>query len=119
MENVGRYLCKAYFSGRLGCSQSYEEGSANFLLARCVEKPLEDAKGNRGKTAETWRKLMSGDLAKLNHMARARVMGGRAQNREWGSIDGGSLHELELMLYAVVGAEFKKLVAKRGVKGKR
>lgn len=113
MENVGKFLCKMYYTGRLGCSQTYKEGSAEFLLARCVEKPLEDAKGNRGRTAEIWRKLMSGDLAKLTTQARVRVMGGRAKNLEGESIDGGSLCELELMLYAVVGLEFKKLVDKK------
>lgn len=113
MENVGKYLCKAYYTGRLGCSQSYKEGSAEYFLARCVENPLEDAAGRRGRTAEVWRKLMSGDFAKLNHVARARVMGGRAKREGEISIDGGSLCELELMLYAVVGLEFKRLISKK------
>lgn len=112
MENIGKYLCKAYYSGRLGCSQSYKKDSANYFLARCVEKPLEDIKGHRGRTAEVWRKLMSGDLAKLTKDARARVMGGRAKRDGEISIDGGSLCELELLLYVVVGLEFKKLISR-------
>lgn len=114
MENVGKFLCKAYYTGRLGCSQSYEEGSAEYFLARCVENPLEDTKEHRGRTADVWRKLMSGDLAKLTTQARARVMGGRAKNREEKSIDGGSLCELEVMLWVVVGLEFKRLIEKKG-----
>lgn len=113
MERVGKFLCKAYYSGRLGCSQTYKEGSAEYFLARCVENPLEDARGRRGRTAEVWRKLMSGDLAKLTQTARSRVMGGRAENREEFSIDGGSLHELEVLLWSVVGLEFRRLVEKR------
>lgn len=114
MENIGKYLCKAYYSGRLGCSQSYKKGSAEYFLARCVENPLEDAKGNRGRTAEIWRKLMTGDFTKLTKDARARAMGGRAKRDGEISIDGGSLCELELMLYTVVGLEFKKLVENKG-----
>ena len=114
MENVGKYLCKAYYNGRLGCSQTYKEGSAEYFLARCVEKPLEDAKGRRGRTAEVWRKLMTGDLAKLTQTARSRVMGGRAERDGEFSIDGGSLHELEVLLWSVVGLEFKKLVENKG-----
>lgn len=113
MENVGKYLCKAYYTGRLGCSQAYEKGSAEYFLARCVENPLEDLRGHRGRTAEVWRKLMSGDFAKLTTVARVRVMGGRAKNREGESIDGGSLCELEVMLWNVVGLEFRRLVEKR------
>lgn len=113
MENVGKYLCKAYYTGRLGCSQLYKEGSAEYFLARCVENPLEDIKGNRGRTAEVWRKLMSGDLAKLTKDARARVMGGRAKRDGEESIDGGSLCELEVLLWTVVGLEFKRLVSKK------
>lgn len=114
MENVGKYLCKAYYTGRLGCSQAYEKGSAEYFLARCVENPLEDIKGHRGRTAEVWRKLMSGDFAKLTKEARARVMGGRAKNREGESIDGGSLCELEVLLWSVVGLEFKRLIENKG-----
>lgn len=113
MENVGKYLCKAYYTGELGCSQTYEKGSAEYFLARCVEKPLEDLRGRRGRTADVWRKLMSGDLARLTTVARARVMGGRAKRDGEMSIDGGSLCELEIMLWSVVGLEFRKLVEKR------
>ena len=113
MENVGKYLCKAYYTGRLGCSQTYEKGSAEYFLARCVENPLEDIRGRRGRTAEVWRKLMSGDFAKLTQAARARVMGGRAERDGEFSIDGESLHELEVLLWSVVGLEFKRLVSKK------
>lgn len=112
MENIGKYLCKAYYSGRLGCSQSYKTCSAEYFLARCVENPLEDSAGRRGRTAEIWRKLMSGDFAKLNQTARSRAMGGRAERDGEISIDGGSLCELEVLLWAVVGLEFKKLICK-------
>ena len=114
METIGKYLCKAYYSGRLNCSLNYREGSAEYFLSRCVERPLEDAKNRRGRTAEVWRKLMSGDFAKLTKDARARAMGGRAKREGEFSIDGGSLCELEVLLYTVVGLEFKKLVANKG-----
>lgn len=113
METVGKFLCKAYYSGRLRCSQTYEKGSAEYFLARCVENPLEDIRNRRGRTAEVWRKLMSGDFAKLTKEARARAMGGRAKRDGEESIDGGSLCELEVMLWAVVGLEFRRLVEKR------
>ena len=57
---------------------------------------------------------MTGDLAKLTQTARARVMGGRAERDGEFSIDGGSLHELEVLLWSVVGLEFKKLIENKG-----
>lgn len=107
VEKVGRYLCTMYYRGELR--------GAEACLVACVEKPLIDKNCNRGRTAEVWRKLMSGDLAKLTTLARARVMGGRAKRtEELGifSIDGGALCEYEILLYGVVGLEFQKLLEK-------
>ena len=107
LEKIGRYLCTMYYRGELR--------GVNSELVSCVEKPLIDAADRRGRTAEVWRKLMSGDFAKLTTPARARVMGGRAKRTEElniFSIDGGALCESEVLLYGVVGLEFQKLIEK-------
>lgn len=107
LEKIGRYLCTMYYRGELR--------GVNSELVSCVERPLIDAADRRGRTAEVWRKLMSGDFAKLTTPARARVMGGRAKRTEEldiFSIDGGALCEYEVMLYGVVGTEFQKLLEK-------
>lgn len=116
LENGGRMLCVAYFTGDLQCAASYAEGSSLWLLARCVENVLEDENGNGGITAHLWRELMSGDLAKLSSRRRVRAMGGGAQRSALDeerclSVDGrGGCSDIEWALYTRVGMEFKKLV---------
>lgn len=108
-EKAGRYLCRAYFSGALKPSASYDPDSFLFTLARCVEKPLE----SHGSLGGIWCQLLSGDLARLPQNKRARLLGGF--KGEWAlkkhelSIDGSSgIREYEVALYAIVGHNFLK-----------
>lgn len=109
-REIGKYLCRQYYTGHLKCSVSYHTGSPEYFLSRCVEIPLEDTKGTRGRLGVIWRRLVLGDYAKLNQSARSRVMGGRAGRDGENSLDGGSLHELELVLWDAVGEEFERLI---------
>lgn len=107
-ENVGKYLCKQYYTGALAPSSMQVFNSADYFLARCVEIPLEDSKGTRARLSSGWRQLMCGDCAKLNQGSRLGLLGGRADLDEL-SVDGGILCTNELVLYHEVGQQFSKL----------
>lgn len=90
-EKIGRYLCWAYYTGRLKPSTMYKAGDHQARLAQCVERafltPNEagvDKTGRhtnekeRNPLRSAWISLMSGDCAKLPLRSRSRVLGGWA-----------------------------------------
>lgn len=130
LERAGRFLCKAYFDGRLKPSAMYEsknddESRALSLMSQCVERVLADEHNRRGTTGRTWRSLMAGDLRGLNTMRRRNLLGGGAERESLRadgtkepvrSIDGSDdvcgVRELEIGLYCAVGTEWMRLCQK-------
>lgn len=80
---IGRYLCQAYYTGRLKPSVAYAENSGLWALARCVESSIQTAPYDLG---EVWLRLLIGELRKLNTTKRAGLLGGGASNPYFGSL---------------------------------
>lgn len=128
LERAGRFLCKAYFDGRLKPSAVYKqeqsknnkESTALCAMSMCVERVLADEHCRRGSTGRIWRELMSGDLRGLNMSKRRNLLGGGAQRESLRadgtkepirSIDGADeVRELEIGLYCAVGTEWIRMM---------